>query len=423
MSGQVKSLFKELDPKKIHRNPNQPRKKFHPLGLKKLAFSVKKVGILQPVVVIPHPEIKNEHMIMAGERRWRAALLAGLKKIPCVIRIGDLKPYIGSVIENFLREDLNPIEEALANKQMREEEKLTLAEIEERTGRSIVTIENKLKLLDLPLNIQGMIIEGTLPQGKALQLAQFKKKFDPETRRLISLANELVAGKIPLELGKSRGQVSENKIRGKLPQTPEGLLRRILAMVWRVPSFTILLEAFLALPREEQRQVFYSLNNPTRENLQEKLAQMIDSCHGLLQGIGELRRVITPNEKPHQKTPVEERPEFTGAFNYSASRQIMALTRYLLEHLHDENIYLGLDILKELWNTRAPAEELPQILESTLKAIKENWSSQPTSNFAWQNETMARIVTLREQSGCKNFDEFWDKLREKVLPKDALLLI
>lgn len=151
---------------KIHPNPNQPRKNFDEQALKELSDSIKKHGVIMPIVV--NDEGDGSYMIIAGERRYRACKLAGVTSIPVVIRkytAREIKEI--SLIENLQREDLNPIEAATAMKQLMVEYKLTQDELAERIGKSRPAVANTLRLLNLCPEVIELVSEGKLSAGHA----------------------------------------------------------------------------------------------------------------------------------------------------------------------------------------------------------------------------------------------------------------
>ncbi|HSL25501.1 MAG TPA: ParB/RepB/Spo0J family partition protein [Acidimicrobiia bacterium] len=154
----------------IRPNPQQPRTLFDEEGLNTLAESIAAVGLLQPVILRRHPE--GGYVLVAGERRWRAARRAGLKTIPAVIRSGDdTASLTEALIENLQRADLTPLEEAAAYQQLLEDFGMTHDEVGKRVGKSRAAVTNTLRLLTLPPPIQGMIERGELTAGHARALA------------------------------------------------------------------------------------------------------------------------------------------------------------------------------------------------------------------------------------------------------------
>ncbi len=149
----------------IKPNPQQPRKQFDNDQLRELADSIREHGILQPLVVIESDK-PGLYTLIAGERRLRASKLAGLKDVPAILRTASYQEQLEfALIENVQREDLNPIERALAFQNLLEEFSLTHEEIARRVGKSRVAITNSLRLLNLPQPIQDLILKGVISEG------------------------------------------------------------------------------------------------------------------------------------------------------------------------------------------------------------------------------------------------------------------
>ncbi len=163
-----KEIEKTLRVSELEPNSNQPRKIFEEDALQELADSIKEFGIIQPIVVTP----KNKKFeIIAGERRWRAARLAGLKEVPVIIRDYTEQQIVEiSLIENIQRENLNPIEEALAYQRLVDEFSLKQDDVAERVSKSRATITNSLRLLKLCKNVQQMVIDDKISSGHARAL-------------------------------------------------------------------------------------------------------------------------------------------------------------------------------------------------------------------------------------------------------------
>lgn len=150
-------------------NPHQPRARFDDEALESLAASIREVGVLQPVVVSRVGE--GQYQLVAGERRWRAAQMVGLKEIPSVVREGDdVSGLTEALVENLQREDLTPLEEAGAYRQLLEDFGLTQEEVALRVGKARSSISNTLRLLQLPAVIQGLLEAGELTAGHARPL-------------------------------------------------------------------------------------------------------------------------------------------------------------------------------------------------------------------------------------------------------------
>jgi ParB family chromosome partitioning protein len=179
--------LRELPVEMISPNPKQPRKRFDEEGLRALAESLGERGVLQPVLV--RPKADGTHELVAGERRWRAAQIAGLEVIPALVRPrADAEALELALIENMAREDLSPIEEARACAGLIEELGLTHEEVGRRVGRGRVAMSNLMRLLDLPDEVIELVHEGALSEGhgRALLLTE-----DHGARR--SLARSAVA--------------------------------------------------------------------------------------------------------------------------------------------------------------------------------------------------------------------------------------
>ena len=158
----------------IQKNPYQPRKEFDREKLNELAQSIKENGVIQPIIVRQSPVIGYE--ILAGERRYRASLLAGLRSIPAVIKqLSDQEMMVQSIIENLQRENLNPIEEARAYESL-VEKGFTHAEIADKMGKSRPYISNSIRLLSLPEQILSEVENGKLSQAHARSLVGLNKE-------------------------------------------------------------------------------------------------------------------------------------------------------------------------------------------------------------------------------------------------------
>jgi ParB family chromosome partitioning protein len=165
--------FRQVPVELVAPNPRQPRRSFDEDALVALAESLKDRGVLQPVLV--RPVAGGTYELIAGERRWRAARLAGLETVPAVVRPDDDAASLElALIENMAREDLNPVEEARACAALVEELGLTREEVGRRVGRSRVAVSNLLRLLDLPDDVLALLEDGSLSEGhgRALLMAR-----------------------------------------------------------------------------------------------------------------------------------------------------------------------------------------------------------------------------------------------------------
>ena len=167
---------------KVEPNRSQPRKQFDEDALLELSESIKQYGILQPLLV---SDKTDYYEIIAGERRWRAAKLAGLKEVPVIIKeLSDQQVVEISLIENIQREDLNPIEEAMAYKRLIEEFSLKQDEIAERVSKSRTAVTNSMRLLKLDSRVQQMLIDEMISAGHARAILSIT---EPETQYSVAM--------------------------------------------------------------------------------------------------------------------------------------------------------------------------------------------------------------------------------------------
>ncbi|HEX4793312.1 MAG TPA: ParB/RepB/Spo0J family partition protein [Humisphaera sp.] len=168
----------ELPLDSIVPNPHQPRRQMNDASIGELAQSLKTTGLIQPIVV---RKVGEQYQLIAGERRWRAAKVAGLVKVPAIIREADsFEQAQMALIENVQRESLNPIDRALAYKSLVTQLGLTQAELAARMGEDRSSIANHLRLLDLPAAVQAMVTDGRLSLGHAKILAGVPDPVDQE---------------------------------------------------------------------------------------------------------------------------------------------------------------------------------------------------------------------------------------------------
>ena len=265
----------------IDRDPNQPRKTFIEETIRELAGSIENGGLVEPLIVKCSIATRGRYILVAGERRYRAVLLLGWRTVPCIVKPGDQDTYLLSVVENLNREDLNPIDEALAYRTLRDHRQMTWKQVSEVTRRSVPTIMNKIRLLELPEEIQAMVRTGTLPQVSALHLAQYKST----TGDLIRMAYDLMAGREPGEVfdkDEDKTQFGDSVRRGRMPTDSGGLFKRILGFAWRARSFGMVVQAFLSLPRADQQFVLKGLNSRARKNFLENLKSLRDGASKLI---------------------------------------------------------------------------------------------------------------------------------------------
>jgi len=190
----------------ISPNKEQPRKSFSQEPLDDLAESVKVNGILQPIAV--REIANNKYEIIAGERRWRAAQIAGLTKGPIIVtEATNEKTFELAIMENVQREDLNPIEEALAIKELIEKYSFSQERIVSITGKKRTRVVNILRILDLPLEIQELIAEDKITRGHGLALLSF-----PENTNLIDVAKIIIDNELSVRQTEKLAREKKNKV-------------------------------------------------------------------------------------------------------------------------------------------------------------------------------------------------------------------
>lgn len=229
---QGSSTINEIAIELIEANPNQPRREFDPQALQELATSIREIGIIQPITLRQVED--NRFQIIAGERRWRASQLAGLKAIPAYIRtISDENVMEMALVENIQREDLNAIEIALAYQHLLDNDGMTQEKVSERVGKSRAAIANYLRLLRLPALIQLALQKKELDMGHArallaldspsMQIKLFKEimKHNYSVRKVEEMVNLLKNG--------DDVQTATKTLRGKtaLPEEYEALKNRM----------------------------------------------------------------------------------------------------------------------------------------------------------------------------------------------------
>ncbi|TDT50487.1 ParB/RepB/Spo0J family partition protein [Fonticella tunisiensis] len=202
----------EVNINDIFPNEDQPRRVFDDEKLEKLAQSIKEHGIIQPIIVKKEGKY---YKIVAGERRWRAARLAGFKKVPVLEKeLTDKETMEISLIENLQREDLNPIEEAQAFKKLIDDFKMTQEEIAKRIGKSRPAIANSLRLLNLDKRVANYIIDGTLSEGHGralLSIQDFELQYEVAKKIIDEGLNVRQTEKLVQNLQKLKNEGNKKK--------------------------------------------------------------------------------------------------------------------------------------------------------------------------------------------------------------------
>jgi ParB family chromosome partitioning protein len=165
--------IQKVDLQELQPNPNQPRQHFDKQALEQLAESIKNHGILQPLVVTPAKE--GKYAIIAGERRWRASELAGLKKVPVIVRtLKELEQLEVAIVENVQRVDLSPLEQAVSIERLHQQFNMTYESVAKRLGKATSTVNNIVRLLQLPEEARTALHEKKISEGHARSILALK---------------------------------------------------------------------------------------------------------------------------------------------------------------------------------------------------------------------------------------------------------
>jgi len=223
----------ELPVEAIHPNPRQPRKRFDGEAGSGLTESIRSQGVIQPLLV--RSRTAGGYEIVAGERRWRAARDAGMQTVPAVVRAADDRDtLLLGLIENVAREQLTPVEEARAYAVLVDEFALTLGDVAERVGRSKPSVSNRIRLLELPDDVLGMIERGQLTEGHARAVLAVP---DHEGRR--RLAREIVQKGLSVRVAEQRAKWAgaRRKERARATSVDPALATRVRAALERLTGF------------------------------------------------------------------------------------------------------------------------------------------------------------------------------------------
>jgi ParB family transcriptional regulator, chromosome partitioning protein len=223
----------ELPVDAIHPNPRQPRRRFETEAASGLAESIRSQGVIQPLLVRPRPA--GGYEIVAGERRWRAAREAGRMSVPAVVRDADERDtLLLGLIENVAREQLTPVEEARAYAVLIDEFSLSLGDVAERVGRSKPSVSNRIRLLELPDDVLGMVERGQLSEGHARAVLAVP---DHEGRR--RLAREIVQRGLSVRVAEQRAKWAGARQKPRMKATPvdPALAERVRSVLAQLTGF------------------------------------------------------------------------------------------------------------------------------------------------------------------------------------------
>ena len=264
VSGGQEIAIGDIDP-----NPDQPRRVFQEESIAQLAQSIRDQGVLQPILVVPGDH--GRYRIVAGERRWRAARLAGLETVPCVVRDLDIVQQMEiALIENLQREDLNPIEVAQGIRSLMQHCGYTQEAVASRLSKSRPAVANLLRLLTLPEEIADMVREGTLSAGHARVLAGLE-----DDKVKLALAKQTVEGAWSVrQLEAAAAALKEEKPQKTMPK-PRTLSVELSELETRVRE-TFGIRATLTGSAKKGKIVLQYYSREELEHLSDLLARMQD---------------------------------------------------------------------------------------------------------------------------------------------------
>jgi ParB/RepB/Spo0J family partition protein len=420
--------LQEIPLDQVDRDPTQPRKTFNDGSIRELAESIRENGgLIQLPVVKVHPAHADRFMIVAGERRIRALRLNGIKKFFMNVVSGVTNTFRWSYVENLLREDLNKIEEAQAMKQ-NHDEGMTWEQVAALSGKSISTVLKRVKLLDLPDEIQQMIINDQLPSvERVLSLAQYK---NTDKGQLIRLAHALIAGE---ELADFTGQKllrRDQHVLRFMPGTPEGLLRRVLDFGWRTRGATVAMAEFCKLPKPQRREIWQILERTTRTALFDRATELQESIGAFLAAVRELNgdgeaQAKTPQPQPFRpgkdmatehSTPTRQ-PITISSGQPPISLQIKRLpqgrverlglvVRFLLENAERHSkVNLSRQRLKSVYACDDPDETAL----NALRVLRANWDEDPKSYRGPARTFLELKNKIRSDFRSETFEEAMGK--------------
>jgi len=208
------SSITKLPIEQVHADRANPRKNFDEDGLAELATSLRHQGLLQPVLV--RRDVRGGgYRLIAGERRWRAAQMAGLKELPAIVReASDAEAYELALVENVQRADLNPLEEAEAYRRLVEERKWTQDQVADRVGKERSTVANALRLLSLPNEVKSLLADGELDMGHARAILGLNKRDE-----MVAMGRAVVAERLSVRETESRVRSARGPAESKKKKT------------------------------------------------------------------------------------------------------------------------------------------------------------------------------------------------------------
>ena len=411
----IQASYREIELRLIDRNPNQPRQDFDDDGnIADLSKSIKANTLLQAITVRAHPKITGRYMIVAGERRFRALVKAGVTKAVFKLIEGEgvERSYILSAIENLQRVNLNPIEEATTYQRLHDEEHMSWEEIHNLLGRDVSVILTKIKLLTLPPKIQQMVRKGELPQVTALNLSQWRN----EEGEYLRLAHDLIAGRDPavIHFHKETAQ-GQRLVQAKLPRTPDEFARRIVKLSGHVQSMPAVLEAFLRLTPKEQTETFNAIHPAVLGKLRVRFVAL----YRAIQAVSERMNAFDAEKNQRVALEPEPLPPEPSPDPYELAHRVLSALLYAGGNGHPSVNLSKADLQEEL----RIFDDVSNLVREAVKQGRENWRIAPYGSDAQQKLIRLMHRIRRDYGGGAKLDDCLRSAMQDDRSEDPVRLI
>ena len=447
MSSKLDPIRLELRMVEIDRvefDRRQPRQDFDDKSEAGLAASIENETLVQPIIVKPDPEKEGHFILVAGERRIRACSRLGEKEIQAIVRHGDKRDtFIVSLIENLHRKNLNEIEEALAIKRLVEEYAMPFEAIGKLImNMSVPTLKLRLKLLDLPPEVQRDIRNGKLGLGVALNLAQFKGRHGAQLRA----ARELIAGNPKGLLMLERiGSLGDERVEARLPSDPVGLMKRIIKARSSTRSTGPAIQRFVGLSPDLQQTTWSTVAPEMRKaiishytRLEKHISTFLETAerleaHALKQSKMTEKEpapeqthsapiddeIITSLARVHVAEQAEKKAILTGSPkrtyatppNYNIMRRLLVLMFYKYGEVprrQARQIRLSVSYLRQYTDMKNNPVQVTNAALRALELLKEHWGQATTPDQRPEKREFILLCNslVRDYDFAPSFEQF-----------------
>ncbi len=416
---------------KISPNPHQPRQDFDPARILDLSKSIETKGQIHPIIVTKHPTEKGKFLIVDGERRWRALMMAEIPTADCVIQEEGEDPFITSLLANMMRVDLNPIEEAEGLQKLHEEHGKKWEEVSAIVGLSLPTIFARLRLLTLDDKVQDMVRRGKLPSSSALKLSQYADKSD-QYRIAIAIMRGDPIEKIP-----------DHRKGKKVIETDASTEASALFKFLREYRYFLpLIESFSSRPIDEQLFVWAGAAPQSRERAEETFTEMARFATRCLKTTSGLNTALLARSSrsdrwssrfstndlqgqggdgngPSQE-PGTQRPKGISIQQLARAQGTLHLA---FCNPKPNTVNLGLRYLSRALGIANP-ETVRQNVLADLRAVRAYWdvTEVPGNNGSAENALIGMIARLKKDLNVKTFGGLIDKATRENKATDPIQL-